>query len=90
MDAEMPLVFEEKTVVARKPHVCCECRRQIATGQKYSRVKGCWDGRWSEFKTCLDCHDLRIELADPYYGQAPYGYLQDEAHSSGVSMPMVD
>jgi hypothetical protein len=48
---------------ARKPHVCCECGRPIAVGEKYERASGrCDGGMWSE-KTCLVC----AEIAETFY-----------------------
>lgn len=61
-DTEGP-EFEKSTHhVAKKSHKCCECNRQINTGESYERVAGKWDGEFREFKTCEQCEDLRDSL----------------------------
>lgn len=44
---------------ARKPHRCCECRREIAIGETYSLENGNWEGSWQKFRTCVDCLSIR-------------------------------
>lgn len=58
-DYEMPAVYANYTRVARKQHVCEECRREIHVGESYERVFGVWDGSCSVFKTCARCISLR-------------------------------
>ena len=90
MDGELPDVFDEKVVKARKEHVCCECKNQIKKGAKYSLFEGHWpDSGWQRFKTCMECDELRRELTDPDFGSAPFGYLSESAHDAGVEMPTV-
>lgn len=48
---------------AAREHRCAECRETIPKGQKYENVKGLWDGRWSTFKTCLSCVEIRNHFA---------------------------
>ena len=55
-------VYSEWTRKARKPHKCCECRGAIQPGETYHVFSGCWDGEWSDFKTCPDCNKLRSEI----------------------------
>jgi hypothetical protein len=59
---ERPSVSSEEFPKARKKHKCCECHREIAIGEKYQLVKGCWDGEWSKYKTCLPCYELRNKI----------------------------
>lgn len=47
---------------ARKPHRCCECRREIAKGETYERTSGIWGGEPHRYKTCIPCADLRSDL----------------------------
>ena len=61
-DAEAPSVYSCKTPVARVQHECCECDAPILPGDPYERFAGCWDGKWSTYKTCVPCVDLRKEL----------------------------
>jgi len=52
-------VYNERFVVARTEHKCCECWATIKPGEKYHKVSGCWDGRWSTYSTCLPCSTIR-------------------------------
>jgi hypothetical protein len=88
-DADMPSVFSDKMRTAHKAHKCCECRRIIKTGEKYHFAKGCWDGRWDEFKTCEECHGLRHELKDGWE-MAPFGYLHEWAENSDIPFPIAE
>jgi hypothetical protein len=54
--------YQERTVTARKPHVCCECGRVIPAKEKYQRAVGVWDGEWGHFAWCWDCDNLRDRL----------------------------
>ncbi len=64
MDAELSTISKATTPTARKPHKCFECRGEIAPGEKYHLFTGLWDGKWSSFKTCADCEDLRGDVCD--------------------------
>ncbi len=55
-----PRVYGDSIVVARKKHICCECRAAIQPGQRYEVVKGLWDG-WATYKTCEICAAVRDE-----------------------------
>jgi len=44
--------------VARREHVCSECRRVIQPGERYGRVTGKWDGEIQTYKTCFDCQSI--------------------------------
>jgi len=85
MDSEMPSVSRHKLVIARKSHSCCECHRDIAIGERYQRINGCWEGAWSEFKTCMPCVDLRDELGrqDPI----AFGGLEEAAQEYDEEFP---
>lgn len=54
-DYDMPEVYSQKTVKARKKHHCCECRRVIDIGEKYQYTFGIWERTPSVFKTCCYC-----------------------------------
>ena len=91
MNAEMPSVFSERYRNAHKDHKCCECHRIIKAGERYHFAKGCWEGKWYEFKTCEECDELRHELEDTYSGElAPFGYLREWAQGSDVEFPVKD
>ena len=73
---EMPTLFEEKDVKARKEHTCYECRLPIPKGVTYKRAKGLWDGDWEEYKMHPECHDKLLEIQDGEFG-AEYGTAWD-------------
>jgi hypothetical protein len=58
-DENLPEVVGTLLVKARKPQVCCECKDPILPGQRYEVVSGKWEGKWSSFKTCLPCKEIR-------------------------------
>lgn len=62
-DDDAATVYNDDIVVARKEHRCTECRKPIVKGEKYELAKGCWDGSWSTFKTCLLCVEIRNRFA---------------------------
>ncbi len=45
--------------VARKPHVCCECKRTIERGERYQRYVGKWEGDFIRYDTCTQCEEIR-------------------------------
>ena len=55
-------LHEAKTRKARKEHKCNECGRTIGIRENYEHVSGLWDGRFSHYKTCMDCLSLRNEF----------------------------
>jgi len=61
---EMPKLYNESFVIARKDHKCCECYQQIKKGDEYQVITGLWDERFDRFKTCEKCADLRDALKD--------------------------
>lgn len=84
-DAIRPDVFEEDMIKARKSHTCCECGSEIRPGETYQRVKGLWDGSWSNHKTCLRCVKLRR-----MYGGPPYTCLREAIFEETGSDPFVE
>ena len=58
-------------ITARKHHICGECHEHIHPKQKYERVKGLLDGKWSLIRTCERCLTLR----DHY---CPNGHIYGE------------
>ncbi len=65
--AEWSLFSSTKNVKARKEHQCCECLDTIKKGERYQRIKGCWDGNWDVFETCLFCAMLRKKYCPDGY-----------------------
>lgn len=55
LDCGDPEFFSHKTPVAKKEHICSECREIISIGEKYDLMTGLWDGVVQSFKMCKDC-----------------------------------
>lgn len=51
--------WQERTVKARKPHQCCECRADILRGQSYDKTIGKYEGDFFSFETCALCAEIR-------------------------------
>lgn len=73
-DNPASVVFDSYPV-ARRPHRCCECGKTIHRGEQYERTKGCWDGSWSTYKTCIGCANLRDDLCS---GGWEYGNVANQ------------
>lgn len=63
-DCDLPDVYVERMVVARKQYGCVECQHRIFPGEKYQRIKGLWGGEWATYSTCECCARARCALAD--------------------------
>ena len=61
-------VYNRKIVKARKEHGCCECGDMIIKGERYEHVKACYDGSWSDFKTCLPCMNIGLSMGCRMHG----------------------
>jgi hypothetical protein len=70
---------------ARKDHRCCECPAGIAAGDLYEVTAVGFDGRASQFKTCLPCAEVRIQLQHDERLDCDciqFGELQSELHEA--------
>lgn len=90
-DLDMPSVFSDTVRKAHKKHKCCECWRIIKAGEKYHLAKGCWEGKWNEFKTCVECDELREEIRYDYRDdEGPaFGELGEWAREAGMEFPVI-
>lgn len=61
-DADEPKVLDEREVVGRKDHTCCECGGTIPKGFPHQYVRGLWS-TWATFRTCLGCVAVRERVA---------------------------
>jgi hypothetical protein len=52
-------LYESAIRTARKAHVCEECGKAIAPGERYENVEMLYDGDWSSNHTCLMCVEIR-------------------------------
>jgi len=72
-----PEFMKTTTPIARKEHLCSECRRDILKGEKYRIDRGVWDGEFSSHKICLDCLSLREEF---FCDGWTYEHIWDDMH----------
>jgi hypothetical protein len=81
---------EERT--ARKEHVCCECKRVIAKGERYSWFSSKNDGRIFTAKTCLVCEEIREALyCDGYYFGRMWTDIREQFfEQGGLNIKCVD
>jgi len=70
-DYDPPRCYLETVRTARKDHSCCECGKQIKTGEKYEEVTGIWDGHPDRHRTCIICVRIRSHYC-------PNGFLFGE------------
>lgn len=61
---EYPSIYEESFPQARKVYRCCECRGTILPGQKHHKAHGLWDGEWLTYRTCMACHQIRLDYCN--------------------------
>jgi hypothetical protein len=59
---ERPDVYDESIIKTRKPHKCYECSRTININDEYTKIKGLWNSKWSNFNYCNSCTQLRKYL----------------------------
>lgn len=63
-DGEPVVCLSDRRIVARKAHVCGECRHPIVPGEKYHYRKYLFDGTWSDEKSCVCCENARCAVAE--------------------------
>lgn len=54
-DCEPASAYQEVKRIARKPHICDECKIEIIKGEAYTSAKYLVDGDWGAYKICQDC-----------------------------------
>lgn len=74
-----------RIIKARKDHKCYECGRPINKGGMYHYFSGLCEGDFSDYHTCLDCHNIRIGLTCedglwPYFGDLWNDIIQNFPH----------
>ena len=57
-DYETPEVYRRAEHIARKTHVCTECRQTIRPGERYTLAWGVWGGGQGSFRECSRCAAL--------------------------------
>jgi len=58
-------VFIEKQRCAAKPHRCCECRAEIAKGERHILITIKTGPEWSALRVCLACDEIAREFMSP-------------------------
>jgi hypothetical protein len=71
---EIASVYRQAPHSARKPHVCCECNREINPREIYLCAWGIWEGAAETYCTCAECWEVREELR----ADMPSGYVYTE------------
>lgn len=52
--------YSDRNIIARKEHVCIECRATIKRGERYKREKGIgFQGDTFSYATCMPCARIR-------------------------------
>lgn len=77
----MSLGTTTTTPVAAKPHACEICCKPIDRGERYTRVKGRWEGEWQNWGAhtiCLELHGY----ADEGLCQMTWGELMEKTRSA--------
>lgn len=66
-DSVPPELYCAKERIARKEHVCSECKRKIQPGMRYRNISGLWEGQFDVFKMCSGCSSVWDALAELGY-----------------------
>jgi hypothetical protein len=85
-DLEYPEFWSASEPVARKRHLCAECRAPIPVGEKHVYKAGKWDGEFRAYRSHAACEELRDfieEVVCGGHGDIPLGALIDEAMEAG-------
>jgi len=90
-DVDFPSVSSDEIRTAKKVHKCCECPNPILPGHKYHLFKGCYEGKWERFKTCMICEDIRYQVCQDYREdeRPAFGDLAEWAREAGIEFPGV-
>jgi len=73
--------YSERIRVARKAHVCEECRKTIQVKEEYVFCTVFGDGSIANFKVCLDCHQLlKVFFSDGWVFGQSREELEDYLH----------
>lgn len=83
---DQPKFASHTQPVARKQHVCIECKAHIPKGEKHHRVSGMWEDGLESFRWHQACEDLRDFVEDVVCGGegiVPFGCLYEEVMEAG-------
>jgi hypothetical protein len=80
-------IIENRTVKARKEHICTECKDIINIGDKYERTKYSFDGDFMTNKCCYACLEIRYKFC---VGAYPIGWMYDELRNCFDDISLTD
>jgi hypothetical protein len=55
-------VYDERSVKARKAHICDACKETIAPGHRYWKVSIVFDGTAETVIRCLRCQEIHLAI----------------------------
>lgn len=77
-DGETCAVWKETEHTARKAHKCDACEQTIAVGDRYTKHRSLYDGRWWSEAICKPCNDDRRAFgkADGHMLMVPSSFFE--------------
>jgi hypothetical protein len=72
---DLCFAWDERVVVARKPHVCGECGAAITPRERYGRASGVTDTGPHTWKRCMACVVEADRLQTEFKLCIPWGIL---------------
>lgn len=82
-------VLLEKEIKSRIDYPCYECGRMIRAGESHLFEKTVFDGRFKEYRTCVDCHSVREHLVESFYYGRVWETVYDCVLECGDHLPWV-
>lgn len=82
-DCEIPQIYNERQITARKDHKCCECHNPIAQGTTYVLCSGLYDNSFFRYKQHVECRDFAAKLNIDFIGECAvlFGEVDDAMQS---------
>ena len=71
---EVSTTLQHKTVKARNPYLCGECRQEISKGEDYEIYTSALDGEIFRARTCKTCVCLR----DTFFSSWDFGAVRED------------
>ncbi len=84
-DTEQNDFYHDKIVVAKKEHICGECKSIIKIGEKYEYVSAKSDHFFTA-KTCLPCKEIRDCFCCTWHFEYVFDYIQDSINEFELNL----